>query len=55
MIIMEQLIEIKEKYGIWIVVSVTIEGFWYYELFDLRSKRNSEISVKENIYNEPKE
>jgi len=43
------------KYGVWIVVNITISSDWYFELYDLNSKRNAEIKVDSNLYNSPSE
>jgi hypothetical protein len=38
---------LRVEHGIWISVSITIEGKWYFELFNLKEKRNSEIFIKD--------
>jgi len=43
------------KYGVWIVVNITISSDWYFELYDLNSKRNAEIKVNVNLYSSPSE
>jgi len=41
---------LRINHGIWIVVNITIDDKWYFELYNLKDKRNSEISiVDENI------
>jgi hypothetical protein len=35
------------KHNIWIVVNVNIQGSWYFELYNLKEKRNSQIDIKE--------
>jgi hypothetical protein len=35
------------KHKIWIVVNVNIQGSWYFELYNLKEKRNSQIDIKE--------
>lgn len=38
-----------EEYGIWIIANIDIQDRWYFELFNIKSKRNSEI-LPDNEY-----
>ena len=53
--IAEVVMWLYEKYGVWIVVNITISSDWYFELYDLNSKRNAEIKVNVNLYSSPSE
>lgn len=44
-----------EKYGIWIVVNIAIDNLWYFELYNLKDKRNAEIPIQESFYTTPSE
>ena len=35
------------KHNIWIVVNINIQSSWYFELYNLKDKRNSQIDIKE--------
>ena len=49
LVTMKQIEQIMNDHGIWILVNITIDNKWYFELFNLREKRNAEIYVAENI------
>lgn len=53
--IAEVIMWIYEKYKVWVVINITISSDWYFELYDLNSKRNAEIKVDANLYNSPSE
>lgn len=39
-----------EKHDIWIVVNIAIDDMWYFELYNLKDKRNAQIIINdENI------
>jgi hypothetical protein len=39
-----------EKHGIWICVNIAIDDTWYFEMYNLKDKRNAEIIIEdENI------
>lgn len=41
-------------YGIWIIVNIAIDNKWYFELFNLKDKRNAEILPEDEYwYNSP--
>jgi len=46
---------IYDKYGVWIVVNITINDNWYFELYDTTSKIKAEIKVKTNFCKSPSE
>lgn len=37
---------LREEHNIHIVINITINGKWYFELYDLRDKRNAQIYDK---------
>jgi hypothetical protein len=46
------------KHNIWIVVNVNIVNSWYFELYNLKDKRNAEIDTgdyRETMYNIPEQ
>ncbi len=50
---------LRVNHGIWIVVNIAIDDKWYFELYNLKDKRNAEIIIgDENItdyHNSPQE
>jgi len=45
-----------KKHEIWIVVNISIQDMWYFELFNLKTKRNSEILTDDEYWlNSPTE
>lgn len=45
-----------EKHDIWVVVNVDIQNRWYFELFNLKDKRNAEILTDDEYwFNSPTE
>jgi hypothetical protein len=56
--IAEVVMWLYEKYDIWTVVNISIDGTWYFELFNLKDKRNAEIEIPYEIagyHNSPTE
>lgn len=56
--IMQVLMWLYEKHEIWIVVNTAIDNTWYFELYNLKDKRNAEIVVFNDIsdnHNSPTE
>jgi len=45
--IADVIVWLHEKHLIWINVNVTIDSFWYFEIFNLKDKRNSEIIIND--------
>jgi hypothetical protein len=41
----------RDKYNIHQVVNIDIQNNWYFEIFNLYTKRNSEIVLQETIFN----
>lgn len=39
-----------DKHKIWIVVNIDIQHKWYFELFNLKDKRNTQINIPINKY-----
>lgn len=42
-----------KEYKLWVIANVTVdeEWRWYFEIYDLKSKRNAEIPTEELYYN----
>lgn len=54
--IADVVMQLYEKHGIWIVVNITITDKWYFELFNLKEKRNGEILPDDEYwFNSPKQ
>lgn len=47
--------EIYKTHKIWTVVNITVSGNWYFELFDLKEKRNTQIDTKDEYFPSPDE
>lgn len=47
----------RNNHNIWISVNISIEGGWYFELFNLKDKRSAEIQVEDvnipDFFNSP--
>jgi hypothetical protein len=41
---------LNEKHGIWVVVNIDIQNRWYFELFNLKDKRNAEILIDDEYW-----
>jgi predicted GNAT superfamily acetyltransferase len=51
--IMEQSLVFKffrEKYKLHSYIDITIEDTWYFSIFNLNTKRNSEVHIKESYF-----
>ena len=53
--ISEVVMWLYEKHGIWLVINITITNKWYFELFNLKGKRNAEIETIGKYFNSPME
>lgn len=43
----------REKYGLHSIIDITIENNWYFSIFNLNEKRNSEIEIDGIIFDTP--
>jgi hypothetical protein len=50
-----QVVEWFIEKGILIIVNISIDDTWYFELYNLKDKRNVEISTPDNYYNSRQE
>lgn len=39
-----------EEYKIWIIINIDIRNRWYFELYNLKDKRNAEILIDNEYY-----
>jgi hypothetical protein len=50
---------LRVNHGIWVSVNIAMDNKWYFELYNLKDKRNAEIIIEgENVtdfYNSPQE
>jgi hypothetical protein len=54
--ISEVIMWLYEKHGVWVVVNIDIQNRWYFELFNLKDKRNAEILIDDEYWlNSPTE
>ena len=53
--IVEVVMWLYEKHGVWTVVNVNIMGSWYFEHFDLKEKRNAQFKPTDTHYDSPTE
>ena len=45
----------REKYNLHCIINITLTSKWYFELYNLKEKRNSEIVLNEQYFNSPEE
>jgi hypothetical protein len=50
---------LRINFGIWVSINIAIDGKWYFELYDLKDKRNAEILINDesitDFYPSPQE